>query len=59
MQKETPVRKEQTQIRMDKGMKERVRRFIEKFENTTKAEIGFSEAVRVLLERALKHEGIQ
>jgi len=53
------MRKKQTQIRMDELMKKRVRKYMEKFEKTTQAKIGFSEAVRILLERSLEHEGIR
>lgn len=50
--------KVQTQLRMDLNMKKRVRKYMEKFEKEHHAEIGFSEAVRVLLTQALEREGM-
>ncbi len=44
---------------MDPTMIERVHKYIAKFEQKTHAKIGFGEAVRALLDRALDREGIQ
>jgi hypothetical protein len=53
------MQKKQTQIRMYETTRRRVRKYIEKFEKDNHAKIGFSEAIRVLLDVALKKEGIQ
>jgi hypothetical protein len=50
---------EQTQVRLDARMKERIRTFQVKFKKKTRSEIGFSEAIRVLLEQSLEREGIK
>lgn len=52
------MQREQTQIRMDVAMKKRVHKYMEKFERTHHAKIGFSEAVRVLLLQSLERENI-
>jgi|GEM_PF-2998661 hypothetical protein len=50
---------EQTQVRLDARMKERIRTFQVQFKKKTRSEIGFSEAIRVLLERSLEREGVK
>jgi len=47
-------KKVQIQIRMDPRMRRRVREYIKKVERESGVEIGFSEAVRSLLERSLE-----
>jgi len=50
---------EQTQIRLDPNAKRRIRKFVEKFEKKTGARIGFSAAMRLLLDQSLDREGIR
>ena len=49
--KKTP--KQQTQIRMDDDLKDRIRKYQRRFERETGAEISFSGAVRLLIEKGI------
>ena len=45
--------KQQAQIRMDDDLKDRIRKYQRRFEKETGLEIGFSEAVRLLVEKGI------
>jgi hypothetical protein len=48
-----------THVRMDKKLKDRIREYIKQHEKKTHVKIGFSAALRALVEKSLDSEGVK